>query len=203
VPHDPEGLIAKVGKAEFNNRLDSTFVLSEKDLFGGGEVIDAFAGINKLYNHGNQPCLHYSWLFNYSGMPSKTQKWVRAICNNFYGTEGIHGYGYGQDEDQGQLGGWYVMAAIGLFDVKGLVTPDSRFGIGSPLFDKITIHLNRKYYQGDQFVIETENNGPENFYIQSMAVNGKKLYQTFVPFSTIVSGGNMKIELGSAPKNYY
>ncbi len=203
VPHDPEGIIAKIGKVEFNNRLDSIFIVSEKDLFGGGVVIDAFAGINKLYNHGNQPCLHYSWLFNHSGMPSKTQKWVRAICNDFYGSEGIHGYGFGQDEDQGQLGGWFVMAGIGLFDIKGLITPESSFGIGSPLFDKITINLNKKYYPGEKFVIETENNNPDNFYIQSMDVNGNYLSKTFVPFSTVVAGGKLSIKLGNIPKDSY
>lgn len=200
VPHDPEGIIAKIGKDEFNNRLDSTFIISQKDLFGGGEVIDAFAGINKPYNHGNQPCLHTSWLFNYSGMPSKTQKWVRAICNNFYGTEGIHGYGFGQDEDQGQLGAWFVMAGIGLFDVKGLVEPESKFGIGTPLFDKITINLNKRYYSGKQFIIETENNSPHNIYIQSISVNGSDLFENFVPFSTIVNGGKMTFKLGNKPK---
>lgn len=203
VPHDPEAIVAKIGKEEFNNRLDSIFIISQKDLFGGGTEIQAFAGIRKPYNHGNQPCLHTSWLFNYSGMPSKTQKWVRAICNDFYGTEGIHGYGYGQDEDQGQLGAWYVMAAIGLFDVKGLTDPVPVFGIASPLFDKITINLSNKYYSGKQFVIETVNNNPENIYIQSIAVNGKDLNSVFVPFSTIVNGGKMIVNLGDKPKNQY
>ena len=46
------------------------------------------------------------------------------------------------------------------------------FGISSPLFDKITISLNEKYYPGKQFVIETENNSQDNIYIQSMSVNG-------------------------------
>ena len=202
VPHDPEGIVAKIGKDEFNIRLDSIFLLSQKDYFGG-KVINAFAGITKPYNHGNQPCLHTSWLFNHSGMPSKTQKWVRAICTDFYGTEGIHGYGFGQDEDQGQLGAWYVMAAIGLFDVKGLTEINPRFGIGSPVFDKITINLSEKYYTGKQFVIETENNTPENTYIESMSVNGKALTETFVPFSTVVNGGKMVIKLGNTPKNIY
>jgi predicted alpha-1,2-mannosidase len=203
VPHDPEGIVAKIGKAEFNSRLDSIFIISQKSLFGGGEVINAFAGITKPYNHGNQPCLHISWLFNHSGMPSKTQKWVRAICNDFYGTEGIHGYGYGQDEDQGQLGAWYVMAGIGLFDVKGLTDSEPEFGVGSPLFDKITIDLNSTYYSGKQFVIETENNSPENFYIGSMSVNGVNLTKTFLPFSTVVNGGSMIIKMDNVPKNDY
>ncbi len=203
VPHDPEGIINRVGKEQFNNRLDSIFIISQKDLFGGGKTINAFSGIRSLYNHGNQPCLHTSWLFNYSGMPSKTQKWVRAICNDFYGTEGIHGYGYGQDEDQGQLGGWYVMAGMGLFDVKGLTDTVPVFGIGSPLFDKITIDLNGKYYSGRQFVIEAENNSTEQIYIQSMTVNGKKLTEPFIPFRDVVNGGKLIIKMGNEPKDKY
>ena len=203
VPHNPEGVVAKLGKEEFNTRLDSIFLIAQKDLFGGGREIHAFAGITKPYNHGNQPCLHTSWLFNHSGMPSKTQKWVRAICNDFYGTEGIHGYGYGQDEDQGQLGAWYVMASIGLFDVKGLAVPDATFGISSPLFDKVTIILSDKYYSGKQFIIETINNSAENTYIQSVSVDGKTLDSVFIPFTTVVNGGKMIVSLGNTPKDEY
>jgi len=203
VPHDPEGMVAKIGAAEFNNRLDSIFLISQKDLFGGGTEVYAFAGIKKPYNHGNQPCLHTSFLFNFSGAPSKTQKWVRAICRDFYGTEGIHGYGFGQDEDQGQLGAWFVMTGIGLFDVKGLTDQVPTFGIGSPLFDKITISLNNKYYPGKQFVIETENNSPDNVYIESMSLNGSNLNKTFVTFSDVVKGGSLKLKMGTDPKDSY
>jgi predicted alpha-1,2-mannosidase len=203
VPQDPEGIVSKIGQDEFNNRLDSIFIISQKDLFGGGKEIYAFAGIRKPYNHGNQPCLHTSFLFNHSGKPSKTQKWVRAISRDFYGTEGIHGYGFGQDEDQGQLGAWYVMAATGLFDVKGLTSATPEFGISSPLFDKITISLNNKYYPGGEFVIETENNSSENIYIQSMSADGRNLDKPFIQFSDIVKGGKMTIRMGNTPVDQY
>lgn len=203
VPQNPEGIISKIGKEEFNSRLDSTFIISQKDVFGGGTEVYAFAGITKPYNHGNQPCLHTSWLFNFSGAPSKTQKWVRAICNDFYGTEGIHGYGYGQDEDQGQLGAWYVISAIGLFDVKGLTDINPSFGISGPLFDKITISLNGKYYPGKQFVIETQNNSRDNIYIESVSLNDKELHSVFVPFSEIVRGGKMAVNMGGTPRDNY
>ena len=104
VPHDAKGLVAKVGADVFNHRLDSIFTVSRKLIFSGGTEVGAFAGLQTLYNQGNQPCLHIPWMFNEAGRPSLTQKWVRAILNEFYGTDGIHGYGYGQDEDQGQLG---------------------------------------------------------------------------------------------------
>src|SRR5690606_13702273 len=135
----------------------------------GGEDIDAFAGIKYLYNQGNQPNLHIAWLFNYTDHAWLTQKWVRRICNNFYGTEEVHGYGYGQDEDQGQLGAWYVMSSMGLFDVKGLTGLRPSFQFGSPMFERIQIENG----YGNTINITTENNKPGNYYIQSVTLNGK------------------------------
>jgi predicted alpha-1,2-mannosidase len=203
VPHDPEALVKKIGIESFNVRLDSIFTTSQKNSFGGGTTLDAFSGLAGLYNHGNQPNLHTSWLFNYSGRPSLTQKWVRAICNEFYGTTGIHGYGYGQDEDQGQLGAWYVISSIGLFDVKGLTDLTPSLGIGSPLFDKITIQLHPKYAQGKQFVIETTNNSRQNGYVRSLILNGKKLDRPFINLADIHSGGTLVLEMGNIPKDNY
>jgi predicted alpha-1,2-mannosidase len=203
VPHDPGSLIAKVGKDAFNNRLDSIFSSSQKNAFGGGTKLDAFSGLEGLYNHGNQPNLHTSWLFNFSGKPSLTQKWVRAICNEFYGTDGIHGYGYRQDEDQGQLGAWYVIASMGLFDVKGLTDPRPELGIGSPLFDRITIRLSRKYYPGKEFIIETVNNSASNIFVKKFVLNGKELHRPFLSFSDLVKGGTLKIEMAASAKDAY
>jgi len=199
VPQNPEALIDTIGRETFNNRLDSVFLLSQKNIFGAGKTIDAFAGIAALYNHGNQPNLHISWLFNFSGKPYLTQKWVRAICDQFYGTEDIHGYGYGQDEDQGQLGSWYVLAGIGLFDVKGLTEATPRMQIGSPLFDSITIHLNPKYYKGKIFTIQTINNSKENMYVQQTSLNNKILNTPFINFSDIVNGGRLVLKMSNEP----
>lgn len=199
VPHDPVALVNKVGKEEFSTRLDSIFTISQKSIFGGGKHIDAFAGLEGLYNHGNQPCLHIPWLFNYSGKPWLTQKWVRAICNEFYGTEGIHGYGYGQDEDQGQLGAWYVLGAIGLFDVQGGAAASPKMQLSSPIFEKVTIQLNQDYYPGKSFTITSKNNTAENIYIQSVSLNGKKLTIPQVDFKQIVKGGTLEYELGNQP----
>lgn len=203
VPHQPVALVNKLGKATFNARLDSSFTIAEKALFGGGSNIDAFAGIAGIYNHGNQPNLHASWLFNFSGKPSLTQKWVRAICNQFYGTEGIHGYGFGQDEDQGQLGAWYVISSIGLFDVAGLTDIKPNLGIGSSLFDKVTIRLSSRYYPGKTFVIETKNNSAQNGYIQNIILNGKSIHKPFIALSDITTGGKLILEMGAKPVDEY
>jgi len=201
VPQNPKALIDSIGKDKFNDRLDSIFTLSQADEFGAGKTINAFAGVSAIYNHGNEPNLQISWLFNYSGKPYLTQKWVRAICDKFYGTEEIHGYGYGQDEDQGQLGGWYVLAGIGLFDVKGLTDAKPSMQIGSPLFDEITIKLNQDYYKGKQFTIKTINNSKENIYVQKVTLNNKIKNDLSIPFSDIVKGGTLILNMGNNPFN--
>ena len=163
----------------------------------------AFAGLKTLYNQGNQPCLHISWLFNEANRPSKTQKWVRAILNEFYGTDGIHGYGYGQDEDQGQLGAWYVISSIGLFSVTGLNDINPTFALGSPLFGRISIKLSDKYYSGKHFIITTEAHDDQSPYVQEYMLNGKKLSQPRISFADVVKGGKLQIKLGPNPVDEY
>jgi predicted alpha-1,2-mannosidase len=204
VPHDPDGLIDLIEKPLFNKRLERMFMDAQKSMFGGGsEEIHSFSGVEKLYNHGNQPCLHNAWLFNYSGKPWLTQKWVRTICNEFYGTESLHGYGVGQDEDQGQLGAWYVMASMGLFDVQGHASANPSFQFGSPLFDKITIQLDPNYYTGEELIIKTRNQSPEHLYIQSAQWNGKTVDQNWMYREQMMKGGTLILDLGAEPnKNW-
>ncbi|WP_132530652.1 GH92 family glycosyl hydrolase [Pedobacter psychrotolerans] len=195
VPQNPKGLIAEIGTKTFNERLNNIFETSQKNAFGGGKTIDAFAGIQSLYNHGNQPNLHISWLFNYSSAPWLTQKWTRAICDEFYGTESIHGYGYGQDEDQGQLGSWYVMASIGLFDVKGLTDARPTLQIGSPVFDQSEIRLGN----GKKLLIKTSNNSKQNVYVQSATWNGKTLNNAWLYRDELMKGGTLTLKMGDQP----
>ncbi len=200
IPHDVAGLIELMGKDEFNRRLETMFENAQESQFGGGTgEIHSFSGIDKMYNHGNQPCLHDSWLFNYSGQPWRTQKMTRAICDEFYGTEPLRGYGVGQDEDQGQLGSWFVMAALGLFDVQGLTHENPTLQFGSPIFEKVTIQLNPNYYQGKELVIETKNNSKQNVYIQSGQWNTEKLDNCWIDFKKLTRGGKLAFEMDSQP----
>lgn len=195
VPHDPAGLIYLLGEDLFNERLEKTFEESRKSLFGGGDEVDSFSGVEKLYNHGNQPCLHQSWLFNYSGKPWLTQKWTRNICDEFYGTSAMHGYGFGQDEDQGQLGGWFVLASLGIFDVQGHAAANPTFQFGSPLFRKVKINLPN----GNNLVIETINNSKENKYVQSLNFNGREISNSWMPRNEMAAGGHLVFTMGAEP----
>lgn len=204
VPHDVEGLIRLMGRDEFNKRLEMTFEESQKSLFGGnpGEI-HSFSGVEMLYNHGNQPCLHQPWLFNYSGKPWLTQKFTRAICNTFYGTEPLHGYGVGQDEDQGQLGAWFVMAAMGLFDVQGHAALNPSFQFGSPLFDKVTVQLNPEYYSGKELIIETRNNSGENVFIQSVSFENEAIENAWIDRNRLTRGGTLVFTMGPEPNTQW
>lgn len=203
VPQNPDSLITRLGKDVFNERLDGIFTVARKSIFGGGKTTYAFSGINSPYNHGNQPCLHEPWLFNFSGKPYLTQKWVRLICDEFYGITGEHGYGYGQDEDQGQLGAWYVLSTMGLFDVQGGAPAEPTYQIGSPAFDKIVVHLNPLNATGKKLVIRTIGNGPDAYYVEKASFNGKPLEQNWLYRKDILSGGELVLTMGTEPSDVW
>ena len=203
VPQNPSGLVGRVGKDLFNHRLDSIFTVARDMVFGGGKVVNAFSGLASPYNHGNQPSLHISWLFNFSGKPWLTQKWTRLICDEFYGVTGEHGYGYGQDEDQGQLGSWYVLAAMGLFDVQGGVCQRPTYQLGSPQFERIEIDLKGHQNAGRKFVIETKGNGPGQYYVQSATLNGKPFDQCWLYRDELYKGGKLELQMGAEPNEQW
>lgn len=199
VPQDPTGLVDRVGRDTFNERLDSIFTVARELEFGGGKTLYAFSGLQSPYNHGNQPSLHISWLFNFSGKPWLTQKWTHLICDEFYGTTGEHGYGYGQDEDQGQLGAWYVLGAMGIFDVQGGTPVRPTYQFGSPQFDRITIQLSKANSKGKRFVIEANDAGDDHYYVQKAALNGKDFNQSWIYRDELHQGGRLQLQMSSTP----
>ena len=144
-----------------------------------------------------RPLTTLSYLFNYSGRPWLTQKWVREIMDKYYGTGPVNGYP--GDEDQGQMGAWYVMSAIGLFEMRGGAAAKPVYEIGSPIFKRATIHLDDRYYPGGTFVIEAKNNSRENRYIQSATLDGKPLNQPWFYHHQLTDGGALVLEMGPKP----
>lgn len=199
VPHAIDELVEMVGADTFNTRLNEIFEIAQKNIFSGGKEVDAFSGLRFVYNHGNQPSLHIAWLFNRSGRPWLTQKWTRAICNEFYGTEEVHGYGYGQDEDQGQLGAWYNMAALGLFMIDGGVSTEPVYELGSPLFDRATVML----ANGNTLEIIARNNSADNVYVQSCKFNGTPWQSCRIPGKLLLKGGKLEFVMGSTPNKQW
>ncbi|MCG8374246.1 MAG: glycoside hydrolase family 92 protein [Balneolales bacterium] len=170
----------------------------------------AFFFDNDLYNHGNQPDLHAPFLFNYSGAPWLTQKWVNKILtkemNQFYGTHTKwetpyvgkiyraqpEGFIPEMDDDDGTMSAWYVLASMGMYPV---LVGDATFQRSTPIFDKITIHLPDE----KSFVIETKNFSDESFYIESTTLNGEPFNETYLTHDQITAGGKMVIETSVRP----
>jgi putative alpha-1,2-mannosidase len=136
-------------------------------------------------------------LFNYSGAPWLTQYWVRRVKDE-YSNITPHG-GYKDDEDQGQMGALGVLMAIGLFEIDGGAAVNPLYEITSPLFEKITIHLNKDYYPGEKFVINTKNDPEKNIYIQKAALNGQNLRSCRFLHDDFAKGGLLELELGDRP----
>ena len=197
VPHDVHGLMELIGKEEFNQRLEKGFIKSSETNFNAeGDLF-----YNYPINHGNQPNMQAAYLFNYSGMPWKTQHWAREIMNHYYGDDPYDGWP--GDEEQGQMGAWFVMSAMGLFEMDGGGSMKPFYEIGSPLFKKITIHLDNNYYSGKKFVIEAKHVSNKNQYVQSAKLDGNDLNQPWFYHDDLVDGGTLALEMGPNPnKNW-
>ena len=135
------------------------------------------------YWQGNQPDIHAAYLFNSADRPDLTQKWVRWIMdtkykNTYYGLDG--------NDDGGTISAWYVFSALGIYPVAGT----DIYQIGSPLFQKATIHLPN----GDLTII-AENNSPENIYVKKVWLNDRLLDRWWIKHEDIVKGGELKFEM--------
>jgi predicted alpha-1,2-mannosidase len=150
-------------------------------------------------SYANQPGCSNAHVFNYAGRPDLTQYWVRRVNEQAYG--GVtpdKGYG-GHDEDQGQMGGVSALTSMGLFSLTGTSSIDPEYDITSPVFDEVTIKLNKHYYPGKEFVIKTYNNSKANCYIQKMRLNSKDHHQFSFSHDDFSKGGILELWLGARP----
>ncbi|MCE1197549.1 MAG: GH92 family glycosyl hydrolase [Marinilabiliales bacterium] len=190
VPHDVQGLIQlEGGRQRFVERLDSLFSVSSEIHNGVSDI----TGLIGQYAHGNEPGHHTVYLFNYAGAPWKTQAMVRRVMDELYsdGVAGLCG-----NEDMGQMSAWYVLSSMGFYPV---APGQNVYVIGSPEFSKITLHLDKAYYPGVDFVIEARNNSHENKYIQSATLNGQPLHKPWFDHEAIRRGGKLVLQMGPEP----
>ncbi|HMO86884.1 MAG TPA: GH92 family glycosyl hydrolase, partial [Lacipirellulaceae bacterium] len=193
--HDIAGLIALMGgDDEFVARLDAVFEQSSDYKVGtyGAPIHEmremALANMGQ-YAHGNQPIQHMPYLYCYAGQPWKTQQRVRTVLDRLYNSSEN---GYPGDEDQGQTSAWYVLSAIGFYSV---CPGTDEYVLGSPLFDKITI----LHDTGAEFVVEANNNSPENVYVQEVRLNNSEYTHDFLRHGDIVRGGRVEMDMGPQP----
>lgn len=193
VPQNIPGLVKAMGRQRFINRLNEGFEKSAKTRFNAATGHAADCPVDQ----GNQPTMDVSWLFNWAGAPWLTQKWTRAILEEYYGY--TPATAYLGDEDQGQMSSWFVMTSMGLFQVQGGCRVNPVYEISAPLYSRVVIHLSKKYYNGNTFTIIAHNASPSNCYIQSATLNGKPLNRWWITQQEVIKGGRLVLELGAKP----
>lgn len=183
VPHDMDNFIAEIGgKKELETRLDTLFTTSSQ--IDGAEASGDITGLIGQYAHGNEPSHHMAYLYNWTDAPWKGAERLDFIMRNFYTNQpdGIIG-----NEDCGQMSAWYVLSALGFYQVcPGIPV----YAIGRPMVDKATIPV-----AGGNFQIIVKNNSPENKYVKEAKLNGKVLDSLFFPHADLVKGGTLEIEM--------
>jgi len=206
VPHDVQGLINLMGGREaFTTKLNSSFEKAQKHDFVSGKSHDkeTLEELRRVYiNYGNQPSIQTAYLFNYAGSPWLTQYWSRQVIDKVYSGLSPQ-FGYSGDEDQGLMGSLAVLMKSGIFSTNGGTSLEPFYEISSPIFNKITFHLNPKYYSGKTFTIEAKNNSSKNLYIQSAKLNDKTLEKPWILHETVTKGGKLTLNMGANPnKNW-
>lgn len=177
VPHDIKGLAKLMGGSKaFINKLQS--------VFDDGN-----------YDPANEPDIAYPYLFSYfKGEAWRTQKEVHDALKSGYhnAPNGVPG-----NEDTGTMSAWAIFSMLGFYPA---CPGDVNYVLTSPTFDKVTIHLDKRFYPAGDLVIESKHETPESIYIQEIKTKDKKLKGYTISHGDLVNAGTLQFTLGETPK---
>ena len=172
VPHDIAGLAKLMGgRKQFVDKLQMVF---DKN----------------LYDPANEPDIAYPYLFSYfKGEEWRTQQTVSRLLQKYYKAQpdGIPG-----NDDCGTMSAWALFSMMGLYpDCPG----SPYYTLTTPVFSKVTLHLDPKYYPDGDIVITTDRTSPSQLYIDSMTLGGKRLNGYRVSHKQLVEGRILDMRL--------
>ncbi|MDE7126746.1 MAG: GH92 family glycosyl hydrolase [Bacteroidales bacterium] len=188
VPHDFQGYINEAGEKLLLKRLDDLFTQELPDDIPGAHDIQGRIG---AYWHGNEPCHHVPYLYNWFRQPWKCQMWVRTIADRFYGNtpDALSG-----NDDCGQMSAWYLFNCMGFYPV----APSSNvYSIGSPCVEALTVTMSN----GKKIVMTADNWSPGNVYVKELYVNGKKYDRSYLTYDDVKDGMQLRFVMSGKP-NY-
>lgn len=127
-----------------------------------------------------------------TGEPAKTAALVRRVLGEMYNDtpDGLSG-----NEDVGQMSAWYVLSALGFYQVE---PAGGRYFFGSPIVDEAVV----KVGDGKTFTVKAVGNSPRNQYIQHITLNGREYRKPFIAFADIAAGGEMVFTMGENPAKW-
>ena len=191
VPHDVAGLQACFGSREaMIAKLDSLFTVSS--VIEGAETSPDISGLIGQYAHGNEPSHHVLYLYTMLGEPWKTADRVHEVLSTLYHDrpDGLSG-----NEDVGQMSAWYVLSAMGFYEVE---PAGGRYWFGAPYFERMQIAV-----PGGTFSVEAKNFAPENRYVQAVRLNGQPYDKPYISHEAVMQGGVLEFEMGPEPACWY
>lgn len=103
--------------------------------------------------------------------------------------------GLSGNEDVGQMSAWYILSSFGFYQVE---PAGGKFVFGYPNFDKVEITV-----PAGKFVIERENKGQQNNYIQGIVLNETEYKKPWIEYADIMKGGELKFLMGDEPVVWY
>ncbi|MDN5563288.1 MAG: GH92 family glycosyl hydrolase [Luteococcus sp.] len=200
-PHDG-ALLAKLlgGEHALADKLDEmlrTPAVTSPAMWGSytyntQEMNEAQAdGIGQLAI-SNQPAHHIPFMYLFAGQPHKTQWLTRELLDKkFVGSE--IGQGYPGDEDNGEMSGYWLLLAMGLYPV---FVGGGELAITAPLFAKMA------WNRTDGTRLEIRATGIEHRYIQSLRVNGELWNAVTIPAELVRGNALLEFELGPEPSSW-
>lgn len=187
VPHDIAGLVEIFGgKEKFAAKLDSLFTV-KGDL--GKSASPDISGLIGQYAHGNEPSHHILYIYPYIGQSCKAADKLRQVMSELYHDQSA---GLSGNEDVGQMSAWYVLSALGFYQVE---PAGGKYIFGSPIVDEAVI----KVKDNKTFTIKVHNNNKENKYIQQVKLNNREYDKFYIDFKDIEAGGVLEFFMGKQP----
>lgn len=185
-----------------------------KKLAGGDDIflsqLDQFFS-EYNYNHSNQPDLQVPGIYNATKQPWKSQKLFRELLldtvvqqyfnNNSKGVDPYVGRIYQNqpkaylrtmDDDAGTLSSWFVLRSIGLTPAN---IGEPVYYLTAPIFETVQI----KKQDGGVLEIRVENYDKDNYYIESVTIDGKPLKRNWLTQTEILKSKNLIFRTSSVP----
>ncbi|MBD8077956.1 GH92 family glycosyl hydrolase [Cellulosimicrobium arenosum] len=192
VQHNPAGLFdAMGGRDAAVARLDGFF----RDSSGAWRLTGSWDD-NVHANMDNEPSIATPWLYNYAGVPSKTQETVRRTIEQLWlsspdgvpnGPDGIPG-----NDDLGEMSSWLVFAAMGLYPQD---PSQADLTVAAPLFPKVEV----RRADGVTLSIDAPDAALGTPYITGMRVDGEATSRTFLPADAITHDTHVEYDLSATP----
>lgn len=167
------------------NAWQYTFMLSH-DVNGLKTLFKTYDNMaNKLdhvfemnqFDMANEPDIGYPFLYNFiKGHEYKTQQRVNDLMQTYFKNtpDGLPG-----NDDTGTMSSWYIFASMGIYPI---IPAQNNYAVFQPVFNKVTIHLNPKFYSRAKLTLERKQDG-----FNQILINGILIEDKFINHQKIVN----------------